>query len=167
MSAASKKASRSATEGLVGIAAQDAQAAIVEINSETDFVARNDMFTTLVANAADSLLKSGLKGCKEEISATELGSVAMPAGGTLQEAVNEVAGSVRENIQLRRGYKIEPSLGVNGFVGTYLHGSTAPHVGRIASVVVLESEEENQADADQRKILEVSGTYMYVLVLHL
>lgn len=162
LSAASKKASRSATEGLVGLASSGHGVAIVELNSETDFVARNQLFTSVVSRAAQALLEdhgarqsggsggrgncggsgnSGAAGehCVWNVDAETLGAIVVE-GGSLSEAVQEVAGTVRENIKLRRGVVLESveraSLGV---VGTYVHSKVpgAPMCGRIAGAVLL------------------------------
>ena len=162
LSAASKKASRSATEGLVGLASSGHGVAIVELNSETDFVARNQLFTSVVSRAAQALLEdhgarqsrgSGNRGnsgnsgnsgaagehCVWNVDAETLGAIVVE-GGSLSEAVQEVAGTVRENIKLRRGVVLESVEGASlGVVGTYVHSKVpgAPMCGRIAGAVLL------------------------------
>lgn len=156
LSAASKKASRSATEGLVGLASSGHGVAIVELNSETDFVARNQLFTSVVSRAAQALLEdhgarqsrgsgnsgnSGAAGehCVWNVDAETLGAIVVE-GGSLSEAVQEVAGTVRENIKLRRGVVLESVEGASlGVVGTYVHSKVpgAPMCGRIAGAVLL------------------------------
>lgn len=155
LSVASKKASRSATEGLVGLASKQDVAAIVEINSETDFVARNEIFTTLVANAAQSLVHSTVDRSKAEIPFDLLKAVQLPNGVSLEDSVKELAGNVRENIQLRRGYILSAVSGNNGLVGTYLHGAAGPGVGRIAAAVLLESSSEEFKDLEPSKLKTV------------
>jgi len=149
---ASKKASRSATEGLVGLASKPDVAAIVEINSETDFVARNEMFTTLVSNAAESLILSGIDPSRTEIPLDELKAAQLPNGVSLDDSVKELAGNVRENIQLRRGFVLTAVSGNNGLVGTYLHGTAGPGVGRIAAAVLLESTSEEFKNLEPAKL---------------
>ena len=156
LSAASKKASRSATEGLVGLSSNTHAAAIVEINSETDFVARNDLFTSVVSGAAQALLAQ-TKVCGKDIDVETLGNLPMEGteNNTILGAVQEVAGNVRENIKLRRGVVIRGSLdGTEPTVGTYLHGRVGPGVGRIAAAVLLESADGDSLDANQSKILQ-------------
>lgn len=137
LSAASKKASRSATEGLVGMVSTADAVAIVEINSETDFVARNELFTETVSRAAKAVLMSEVAPKENAgIAMDDLASIKMDDGSSIGDAVAQVAGNVRENIKLRRGYKLKASEGV---VGCYLHAGSGPDVGRIAAAVVLES----------------------------
>ncbi|KAL4434430.1 hypothetical protein ABPG75_000871 [Micractinium tetrahymenae] len=139
LAAASKKAFRHAAEGLVGLAKGDGAAAVVEINSETDFVARNDQFRSLVGCAAAAALGvAALRpGSSSELAEDALAAAAMPDGsGSLADAVVGVAGSVRENVKLRRGFRLEAPGGV---IGTYLHGSVAPGLARIAGLVALQS----------------------------
>jgi elongation factor Ts len=148
LSAASKKASRSATEGLVGLASTDHRAAIVEINSETDFVARNDLFTSTVSKAAQALLccRADAFVDPRSLDAEELGAIPLDASSgstTLKDAVQEVAGTVRENIKLRRGILLQSATEeTSGVVGTYVHAKIAgvPSCGRIAGAVLLEPE---------------------------
>lgn len=138
VAAASKKASRRAAEGLVGIATAPEAAAVVEINSETDFVARNAQFHQLVSSAAAAALR--LDGVPNgDIPLAALESAAVDGGSSVAEAVAEVAGGVRENIQLRRGLRMAVPDGRSGVIGHYLHGAAAPGLGRIASLVLLES----------------------------
>jgi len=157
LSAASKKASRSATEGLVGLASIDQCSAIVEINSETDFVARNTLFTSVVSKAAKALLDSrdSVSPIGTEIGSETLGLLPMDGTQTIQEAVQEIAGSVRENIRLRRGFLLKSTSSDDGIVGTYLHASAGPHVGRIAAAVLLEAPHGGlkELDKEQRKVL--------------
>jgi elongation factor Ts len=152
LAAASKKASRHAAEGLVGIATDLTGAAIIEINSETDFVARNDQFKQLVSSAAAALLSNSsvVEGNKatstQEIPTSVLEATRMNDEGssspTLAEAVADVAGSVRENIKLRRGYHVSIPSGSSGTIGSYIHGGIAPGLGRIASLVLLHHNEQ-------------------------
>ena len=157
LSAASKKASRSATEGLVGLATVDECSAIVEINSETDFVARNALFTSIVSKAAKALLDSRdmVSPIGTEIGPEALGMLPMDETRTIQDAVQEIAGNVRENIRLRRGFLLKSTSNDDGIVGTYLHASAGPQVGRIAAAVLLESPKGGlkELDKDQRKVL--------------
>ena len=95
LSAVEKKSGRVAAEGLVAVAVDGAQGAVVEINSETDFVARNEDFQALVAEAADLGLKAG--GDLEALKATNTAS-----GKTVVEAVNNAIATIGENMNLRR-----------------------------------------------------------------
>lgn len=157
LTAASKKASRSATEGLIGLATSESCAAIVEINSETDFVARNDLFRSVVSKAAETLLQSDISCDGAEIDADKLAGLVMNGGQSLHDAVQEVAGSVRENVKLRRGFLVRSKTSQNSSViGTYLHASSGPNVGRIASAVLFELKERelNELEQEHAKMLE-------------
>ncbi len=157
LSAASKKSSRSATEGLVGLSNTGHAAAIVEINSETDFVARNDMFTSVVSQAAQALLSQFKMVQGKDIDVDTLGGLPMNTSGktTILEAVQEVAGNVRENIKLRRGAVVHcESEDREATVGTYLHGRVGPGVGRIAAAVMLESAKTGPLDPKQSALLQ-------------
>lgn len=127
---AAKKAGRVAAEGLVAIAGGGGKAAVVEVNAETDFVARNDTFQTMVRTIADVALSVG--GDFEALSAaTYPGS-----SKTVVEHVQEMIGQIGENMSLRRSAGFEVSPGV---VSTYMHGAISPGLGRIGVLVALES----------------------------
>ncbi len=129
LSAVEKKSGRVAAEGLVAVAVDGAQGALVEINSETDFVARNEDFQALVAEAADLGLKAG--GDLEALKATTT------AGGkTVVEAVNNAIATIGENMNLRR-YEIASVS--SGVIASYVHGAVKPGMGRIGVLVALES----------------------------
>lgn len=129
LSAVEKKSGRVAAEGLVAVAVDGAQGAVVEINSETDFVARNEDFQALVAEAADLGLKAG--GDLEALKATNTAS-----GKTVVEAVNNAIATIGENMNLRR-YEIASVS--NGVIASYVHGAVKPGMGRIGVLVALES----------------------------
>lgn len=135
LSAVEKKSGRIAAEGLVAVAVDGAQGAVVEINSETDFVARNEDFQALVAEAADLGLKAGgdLDGLK----------AAQTAGGkSVEEAVNNAIATIGENMNLRR---YEVASVSNGVIASYVHGAVKPGMGRIGVLIALES----TGDADK------------------
>eukprot|EP00887_Chlorella_sp_A99_P000456 scaffold17.g456.t1 len=140
LSAASKKASRHAAEGLIGVAKGPGAAAVVEINSETDFVSRNDQFQALVGSAAAAALQvTATRPGSHELELEALQAARMPQGASsLGDAVVAVAGSVRENVRLRRGFRL--AAGPGGAVGTYVHAAVGGGLGRIAGLVALESE---------------------------
>ncbi len=129
LAAVSKKAGRAATEGLVGIASSGASAAVVEINAETDFVARNDAFQEFAGVVAGLALDSG--GDLDALTAA-----AYPGGGTVAERVTELIAKIGENIQVRRSAALSVDQGV---VATYVHGAVTPGLGRIGVLVALES----------------------------
>ena len=130
LAAAAKKASRAAKEGLVGIVVEGTQGALVEVNSETDFVARNDVFQSAVATITGLALEAG--GDLEALSAAPY-----PGGSeTVAEAVTSLIATIGENIGLRRtaGLRVEA-----GVVASYMHGAIGANLGRIGVLVALES----------------------------
>jgi elongation factor Ts len=130
LSKAAKKAGRVAAEGLVAGIFSDKSGVVVEVNSETDFVARNADFQTLVRNIAEVALKSG------KTEAEELAAQAYPTGGTVAEAVTTAIANIGENLTLRRAAGLEVADGV---VGRYVHTQISDGLGKIAVIVALES----------------------------
>ncbi|GGE44317.1 elongation factor Ts [Agaricicola taiwanensis] len=129
---AAKKAGRIAAEGLVGLAVGETEAAVVEINSETDFVARNDQFQILVSEIAKVALAA-----PADVEA--LSSAAYPAGGTVSSAIAEAVATIGENMTLRRVEKLTVTQGAFGF---YVHNAVSAdkaNLGRIGVIVALES----------------------------
>ena len=127
---AAKKADRVTAEGLVGVAAAGNRAAVVEINSETDFVARNEQFQSIVRNAAEVALE--VNGDVEALAAA-----AYPGSGrTVSEELTEAIAKIGENMSLRRAAVLEVNEGV---VGTYVHSAISEGLGRIGVLVGLES----------------------------
>jgi elongation factor Ts len=129
LSAAAKKAGRTAAEGLVGVAVEGTRGAAVEINSETDFVAKNELFQDFVRNVATLSLEHGT-----DVEA--LGAAAYPGGGTVAEALTENIAKIGENQALRRAAVLEVAQGA---VVSYVHNQVAPGLGKIGVLVGLES----------------------------
>ena len=129
LSAAAKKAGRTAAEGLVGVAVQGHRGALVEVNSETDFVAKNELFQQFVANVAKLALEHG-----SDVEA--LGAAQYPEGGIVSEALTENIAKIGENQSLRRAAVLEVGKGV---VVPYVHNQVAPGLGKIGVLVALES----------------------------
>jgi elongation factor Ts len=130
LSKAAKKAGRTAAEGLVGVAAHGGKGAVVEVNSETDFVARNDQFQALVAKVAELALDAGGDVAK-------LASMPFPGSGTDVEGhLKNLVGTIGENMTLRRTAVFDVSPGV---VASYVHNQTAPNLGRMGVLVALQS----------------------------
>jgi elongation factor Ts len=127
---AAKKASRVAAEGLVGLASDGRTAALVEVNSETDFVARNPEFQKLVSAIAAAALKAG--GDVETLKASH---IAGSAHAIAVEVANAVA-TIGENMNVRRTAAYSVGEGV---VGSYLHNQIAPGLGKIGVLVAVES----------------------------
>ncbi|GLK80902.1 translation elongation factor Ts [Methylopila turkensis] len=128
---AAKKAGRVAAEGLVALAVDGPKGVAVEVNSETDFVARNPEFQDMVATIATVALSTG----GSDVAAIE--AAAYPGGGTVSEKIQATIGKIGENMTLRRAAGLSVSAGV---IGTYVHGQVAPNLGKIAVLVALESE---------------------------
>jgi elongation factor Ts len=130
ISKAAKKASRVAAEGLIGVAADQSAAALVEVNAETDFVARNDDFKSFVKNAAALALQAD--GDLEKLLAKNLG------GGTVEATLKELVAKIGENMSVRRTYMMAVNPGV---VGSYIHNSSpdSPELGKIGVLVALKS----------------------------
>jgi len=130
LAAAAKKAGRSAKEGLVGVATEGGRGALVEVNSETDFVARNDVFQNAVATITDLALDVG--GDLETLK-----SASYPGRPeTVAEAVTSLIATIGENIGLRRAAGLQIDTGV---VASYVHGAISSNLGRIGVLVALES----------------------------
>jgi elongation factor Ts len=129
LSAAAKKAGRTASEGLVGAVVEGNRGAVVEVNSETDFVAKNDIFQDFVRNVARLALEHGT-----DVEA--LGAAQYPGGGTVQEKLTDNIAKIGENQSLRRAAAIEVN---EGAVVSYVHNQVATGLGKIAVLVALES----------------------------
>ena len=129
LAAAAKKAGRTAAEGLVGVAVEGTRGAVVEVNSETDFVAKNEQFQNFVREAARLALASG--GDVDVLAASQF-----PGGGTVAEALTNNIATIGENQSLRRAAVLEVA---EGAVVTYVHNSVVPGLGKIGVLVALES----------------------------
>jgi elongation factor Ts len=128
LSKAAKKAGRVAAEGLVGVAVRATKGIVVEVNSETDFVARNDLFQGLVKMIADAALDAGAN--VDKILAAKAGAI------TINEAIADTIAKVGENMSLRRAAEL--SVG-KGAIGSYVHNAVSDGLGRIGVLVALES----------------------------
>ena len=135
---AAKKAGRVAVEGLIGVAGSDDRAAMIELNSETDFVSRNEQFQSLVKAVTDAALKTD--GTVEAVLAAPL------AGGkTVETAITEAVATIGENLTLRRAAALSVDGGV---VASYVHAEVTPGMGlgKIGVIVALHS------DGDKEKL---------------
>ncbi|MEO0922746.1 MAG: translation elongation factor Ts [Pseudomonadota bacterium] len=130
LSKAAKKADRVAAEGLVGVASVGVKAAVVEVNSETDFVARNEAFQTLVSDIAKVALES--EGKVEAISDADYPGT----GRTVKDELTEAIAKIGENMNLRRATVLSVD---NGVVASYIHNAIAEGIGKIGVLVALES----------------------------
>jgi elongation factor Ts len=131
LAAAAKKSSRTAAEGLVGIAVNGTKGVAVEVNSETDFVAKNDQFQDFVRKTTEVALTQG----SDDVEA--LKTAAYPDGGTVGEKLTNNVATIGENQQLRRMKSVAVSQGV---VVPYMHNAQAAGLGKIGVLVALESE---------------------------
>jgi elongation factor Ts len=128
LSKAAKKAGRVAAEGLIGVQVAGTKGVVVEVNSETDFVARNDLFQGLVKMIAGVALTSGSD--IEKIKAAKVGAI------TVADAIADTIAKIGENMTLRRATEL--SVG-KGAIGTYVHNSVVEGLGKIGVLVGLES----------------------------
>jgi elongation factor Ts len=127
---AAKKADRIAAEGLVGVAAAGTHAAVVEVNSETDFVARNDQFQDIVSNIAKLALDA-------DGDVAKLAEMPFPgAGNSVSAELTEAISKIGENMSLRRTAYVSVTDGV---VESYVHNSVKPGLGKMGILVALES----------------------------
>jgi elongation factor Ts len=130
LAAAAKKAGRVAAEGLVAVATADTVGAVVEVNSETDFVARNERFQAFANEAARQVLTGN--GDLD----TLLQAQYPETGRTIAEEITHMVATIGENMNLRRISRIEVGSGV---VASYVHNALAPNLGKIGVLVGLES----------------------------
>ncbi|MDE2134958.1 MAG: elongation factor Ts [Alphaproteobacteria bacterium] len=128
LSKAAKKAGRVASEGLIGVAVGGDAGALVEVNSETDFVARNGQFKDFVKQAARIALEED--GDVEKVLAGRMG------GGSVQQALIDMIAKIGENMSVRRAAALAVSPGV---VASYVHNAATPELGKIGVLVALKS----------------------------
>jgi elongation factor Ts len=127
---ADKKAGRTAAEGLIGVAADATSAVAVEVNSETDFVARNDSFQDIVRGVAEVAL--GTDGSTEAVA-----NATYPATGkSVADTIKDAVGTIGENMSFRRSAKL--SVG-QGAVATYVHNSVEDNLGKMGVLVAIET----------------------------
>lgn len=136
LAAAAKRAGRVASDGLVGVATRGPAGAVVEVNSETDFVARNEVFQAFVRTVA-ALAVTGNGDVEALKQMTYPGT-----GRTVAEELTELVGRIGENLVLRRATQLAVGKGV---VASYIHNSLAPGLGKIGVLVALDSEASGEA----------------------
>ena len=130
LSKAAKKSSRVAAEGLIGVAVNGDAGALVEVNAETDFVARNDTFKEFVKHAAELALLAG--GDVDKL----LAHPHSPGGASVKDTATELVAKIGENISVRRTIALSVNPGV---VATYVHNASSPELGKIGVLVALKS----------------------------
>ena len=140
LSAAAKKSGRVAAEGLIGVSVDGTKGAILEINAETDFVARNEIFQGFVEAA--TALTLGVDGDLEALKGVEVSG----EGRNVQDQVTHLVATIGENMQLRRSAALSVGSGV---IASYMHSAVKPGLGKIGVLVGLES------DGDQTKLAEL------------
>ena len=136
LATAAKKSSRTAAEGLVGVAVSGTKGVAVEVNSETDFVAKNDKFQDFVRKVTEVALAEG----SSDVEA--LKGVSYPDGGTVSDKLTDNVATIGENQQIRRLKHVSVNEGV---VVPYMHNAQAPNLGKIGVLVALESTADKAA----------------------
>jgi len=131
LAAAAKKAGRAASEGLIGLIVDGNKGAMVEVNAETDFVARNEIFQDLVGTIAGVVLSTG--GDMDAIKAADYPET----GRSVDEEITHQIATIGENMMLRRAESLSVETGV---LASYLHGALADGLGKIGVLVALQSE---------------------------
>ena len=131
LAAVAKKSSRTAAEGLVGVAVSGTKGVAVEVNSETDFVAKNEQFQDFVRKTTAVALEAG----SDDVDA--LKASAYPGGGTVSDTLTANVATIGENQQVRRMKTVSVS---SGMVVPYMHNAAAPMLGKIGVLVALESD---------------------------
>ena len=140
LASAAKKSSRVAAEGLVAVAVDGNKGAIVEVNSETDFVAKNDLFQEYVEDAAKVALMSNGDVCNMKTFNCP------KCGKTFEERLTDLIAKIGENMTLRRAQMVEVS---NGVIASYIHNVARDNLGKIGVLVAIES------SADKAKLKEL------------
>lgn len=130
LASAAKKAGRVAAEGLVAVAAKGTTGTVLEVNSETDFVARNDQFQAMARQSCDAALAASLN----DIEA--LKTAKLPDGKSVADTITNLIATIGENMSLRRVKTISVGQGV---VSSYVHSAVSPGLGKIGVLVALES----------------------------
>ena len=135
LATAQKKSSRTAAEGLVGLAVEGTKGVAVEVNSETDFVAKNDKFQDFVRKTTKVALDTG----SDDVEALKAANY--PDGGTVGDKLTDNVATIGENQQVRRIKTVSVSDGV---VVPYMHNAVAPDLGKIGVLVALQSDGDKQ-----------------------
>src|SRR5580704_5247182 len=144
LSKAAKKSGRIAAEGLVAVLIRGFDGVVVELNSETDFVARNTEFQALARNIARVAIETGTTDVEA------LKAAAYPGGGTLGDAIANAISTIGENINLRRAAAVHVG---QGFIGQYVHNAVSEGLGKIGVLVALESNADPRALAPLGRLI--------------
>lgn len=172
LAAAAKKAGRVAADGLVGARVGPRGAAACEINTETDFVSRNEEFQELVRGSADAIyerlghdaefaarVRKAANGAAYEANAEEASATTV-AEETLDDFVKETAANVRENVTMRRAFVYALTEGSEEVIGAYVHGAISPGVGRQAAFVVAKGVSVDFANKVAMHVVASSPAYL-------
>ncbi|GEB36761.1 elongation factor Ts [Gluconacetobacter liquefaciens] len=135
LAAAAKKSGRVTAEGLVGVASAPNRAAIVEVNAETDFVARNESFQGFVEAVAKAALTAG-----EDLE--KIKEVVLESGRTVAEELTHLIATIGENMSIRRARVLSVPSGV---VASYIHSAVRPGLGKIGVLAAIEAPSESEA----------------------
>ena len=144
LSKAAKKSGRIAAEGLVAVFVRGFDGVVVELNSETDFVARNTEFQALARNIARLAVETGTTDVEA------LQAAPYPGGGTLSDAIANAIATIGENMNLRRAAAVHAG---QGFIGQYVHNAVSEGLGKIGVLVALESRDDAQALAPLGRLI--------------
>jgi elongation factor Ts len=136
LATAAKKSSRTAAEGLVGVAVSGTRGVAVEVNSETDFVAKNDKFQDFVRTVTAVAL------AEDAANVEALRNAAYPSGGSVADKLTDNVATIGENQQIRRLKHVSVNEGV---IVPYMHNAQAPNLGKIGVLVALESSADKAA----------------------
>ncbi|MEK1890461.1 MAG: translation elongation factor Ts [Phyllobacterium sp.] len=136
ISKADKKAGRTAAEGLVGVASNGAKSVVIEVNSETDFVARNDAFQDIVRDVASVALTTD--GSTAAVAAATYPST----GKSVVDSIKDAVGTIGENLSFRRSAALSVSQGV---VATYIHNAVSDGLGKLGVLVAIETAGNTEA----------------------
>ncbi|ARW16134.1 elongation factor Ts [Komagataeibacter europaeus] len=150
LSAAAKKSGRVTAEGLVGVAQADLKAAMVEVNAETDFVARNEHFQNFVSEVAHAALSVG-----DDLE--KLKAAVLKSGRTVADELTHLIATIGENMSIRRARVLSVPSGV---VATYVHSAVSPGLGKIGVLAAVEAPTASEAmeDLGRRIGMHVAAT---------
>ncbi|MBE7729165.1 translation elongation factor Ts [Komagataeibacter sp. FXV3] len=150
LSAAAKKSGRVTAEGLVGVAQTDLKAAMVEINAETDFVARNEHFQNFVSEVAHAALSVG-----DDLE--KLKTAVLKSGRSVADELTHLIATIGENMSIRRARVLSVPSGV---VATYVHSAVSPGLGKIGVLAAVEAPTASEAmeDLGRRIGMHVAAT---------
>ena len=150
LSAAAKKSGRVTAEGLVGVAQADKKAAMVEVNAETDFVARNEHFQNFVSEVANAALSVG-----DDLE--KLKAAVLKSGRTVADELTHLIATIGENMSIRRARVLSVPSGV---VATYVHSAVSPGLGKIGVLAAVEAPTASEAmeDLGRRIGMHVAAT---------